>query len=124
VQEKYSRLRDKTGNETVKQKVKQRQIKEENKNDKKKKIKRHMKGYEASEKGTSVFFRNNITVLKGSQASSTCPENKHEDGISTERWWNDSDRPSATVHHRYHADWPKIECCPRPLLPQLWKGFV
>jgi len=46
--------------------VKQRQIEEKNnKNDKKKKIKRHMKGNEASEKGATVFFRNNVTVLKG-----------------------------------------------------------
>jgi len=92
-------------NETMKQKVIQRQIeKENNRNDKKKKIKKHVKGKEASEKSTTVFFRNNITVLKGSQASSTCPENKLEDEINTERWWNDTHRLSATVHHRYHAD--------------------
>ena len=83
-----------------------------------------MKGNEASEKATTLFFRNNITVLKGSLASSTCLENKHEDETSTERWWNDSDRPSADFHHRYDADWPKGDCNPRPLLPELWKGFV
>ena len=63
----------------MKQKVKQRQTEEENKKDKK--MKRHMKGNEASEKGTTVFFRNNITVLKGSQTSSTCPEVRSVGGV-------------------------------------------
>jgi hypothetical protein len=59
----------------MKQKGKQRQIEEKSKkNDNKKKIKRHIKGNEAS---TTVFFRNNTTLLKSCQASSTCPENRN-----------------------------------------------